>query len=92
MNSNQHGIAILGIYVVDLAFRASRLPKMGEILGPSFAMGPGGKGSNQAVAAARAGNGYPSASSRSLDETPSQRSGSAHGKPMEFGRICGPNG
>jgi ribokinase len=60
MSSNQHGIAILGIYVVDLAFRASRLPKMGEtILGPSFAMGPGGKGSNQAVAAARAGNGLP---------------------------------
>lgn len=52
----QSGIAILGIYVADLAFRASRQPVMGEtLLGTSFTMGPGGKGSNQTVAAARAG-------------------------------------
>jgi ribokinase len=50
------GVAILGIYVADLAFRAGRQPIMGEtIMGSSFAMGPGGKGSNQTVAAARAG-------------------------------------
>ncbi len=50
------GVAILGIYVADLAFRAARQPVMGEtILGTSFAMGPGGKGSNQTIAAARAG-------------------------------------
>lgn len=50
------GVCILGIYVADLAFRADRQPVMGEtILGTSFAMGPGGKGSNQTVAAARAG-------------------------------------
>ncbi len=50
------GVCILGIYVADLAFRATRQPVMGEtILGSSFAMGPGGKGSNQTVAAARAG-------------------------------------
>jgi ribokinase len=50
------GVAILGIYVADLAFRAARQPIMGEtILGTSFVMGPGGKGSNQTVAAARAG-------------------------------------
>ena len=49
-------IAILGIFVADLAFRAPRLPVMGEtLLGQGFQMGPGGKGSNQAVAAARAG-------------------------------------
>jgi ribokinase len=49
-------VVILGIYVADLAFRAARQPIMGEtILGSSFAMGPGGKGSNQTVAAARAG-------------------------------------
>jgi ribokinase len=47
-------VAILGIFVADLAFRAKRLPVMGEtILGNGFAMGPGGKGSNQCVAAAR---------------------------------------
>jgi ribokinase len=50
------GVAILGIYVADLAFRAARQPIMGEtLLGSSFVMGPGGKGSNQTVAAARAG-------------------------------------
>ncbi|WP_250535796.1 ribokinase [Caballeronia sp. AZ10_KS36] len=49
-------VVILGIYVTDLAFRAERMPLLGEtVAGSAFAMGPGGKGSNQAVAAARAG-------------------------------------
>jgi ribokinase len=49
-------VAILGVFVADAAYRATRQPKMGEtILGSSFALGPGGKGSNQAVAAARCG-------------------------------------
>jgi len=49
-------ITVLGSFVADLAFRVDRLPARGEtLLGPSFALGPGGKGSNQAVAAARAG-------------------------------------
>jgi ribokinase len=49
-------IVILGIFVADTAYRAERQPKMGEtILGRTFALGPGGKGSNQAVAAAMAG-------------------------------------
>ncbi|MCP3969625.1 MAG: ribokinase [Rhodobacteraceae bacterium] len=49
-------IVILGVFVADTAYRAERPPRMGEtILGNSFALGPGGKGSNQAVAAARAG-------------------------------------
>lgn len=53
---SKSGVAILGIYVADLAFKAARQPVMGEtILGSAFAMGPGGKGSNQSVAAARAG-------------------------------------
>ncbi len=55
-STTQRGVAILGIYVADLAFRADRLPGIGEtIAGSGFAVGPGGKGSNQAVAAARAG-------------------------------------
>lgn len=50
------GVVILGVFVADTAYRAERMPKMGEtILGNSFALGPGGKGSNQAVAAARMG-------------------------------------
>jgi ribokinase len=53
---SHRGVAILGIFVADLAFRASRLPGIGEtIAGSGFKVGPGGKGSNQAVAAARVG-------------------------------------
>ncbi len=49
-------IVILGVFVADTAYRADLAPRMGEtILGRSFALGPGGKGSNQAVAAAMAG-------------------------------------
>ena len=49
-------VVILGVFVADASYRADRLPRIGEtLLGDSFALGPGGKGSNQAVAAARAG-------------------------------------
>ena len=49
-------IVILGIFVADTAYRAERLPHIGEtILGQGFVLGPGGKGSNQAVAAGKAG-------------------------------------
>lgn len=49
-------VVVLGVFVADTAYRADRPPKMGEtIMGRSFALGPGGKGSNQAVAAAMAG-------------------------------------
>lgn len=46
----------MGIFVADLAFRTPRLPAWGvTTLGSEFRLGPGGKGSNQAVAAARLG-------------------------------------
>jgi ribokinase len=46
----------LGSYVADLAFRTPKLPAWGETsMGTAFHLGPGGKGSNQAVAVARAG-------------------------------------
>lgn len=49
-------VLVLGSFVADVAFRAARLPAWGEtLMGSGFALGPGGKGSNQAVAAARAG-------------------------------------
>lgn len=49
-------ITVMGSFVADLAFRTAKLPAWGETcLGSSFRLGPGGKGSNQAVAAARAG-------------------------------------
>lgn len=50
------GVSILGIFVADTAYLAARMPMVGEtIRGSGFAVGPGGKGSNQAVAAVRAG-------------------------------------
>ncbi len=56
MAANKRGVAILGVFVADLAFRAARQPEIGEtIIGSGFKMGPGGKGSNQSVAAARVG-------------------------------------
>ena len=49
-------IIVVGIFVVDLSFKSSKLPKPGEtIIGDSYNIGPGGKGSNQCVAIARAG-------------------------------------
>ncbi len=49
-------LAIMGIFVVDLAFDTARLPKWGEtVLGSTFRIGPGGKGSNQAIGSARLG-------------------------------------
>ncbi|MBZ7925386.1 ribokinase [Ensifer adhaerens] len=51
------GVSILGIFVADTAYMARRMPAIGEtIIGSGFSVGPGGKGSNQAVAAARAGS------------------------------------
>jgi ribokinase len=49
-------IAVFGSINVDLVARVARIPAPGETLaGHAFAMVPGGKGANQAVAAARAG-------------------------------------
>jgi ribokinase len=52
----KNGITIMGVFVADVAFRTGRMPRMGEtVIGNSVVIGPGGKGSNQAVAAARVG-------------------------------------
>lgn len=49
-------ITIIGSFAVGLTLRAPKLPIFGEtMLGTDFDMGPGGKGSNQAVATARLG-------------------------------------
>ena len=48
-------LIILGIFVADLSF-FGKIPKKGEtVLGNEFIVGPGGKGSNQSVAAGKAG-------------------------------------
>ncbi len=49
-------VCVVGSTNIDLTFRAARLPRLGEtIAGYGFHQGFGGKGANQAVAAARLG-------------------------------------
>lgn len=48
-------VIIVGSYVQDLTWRCSAFPAPGQTTIGAFASGPGGKGSNQAVAAGRAG-------------------------------------
>jgi ribokinase len=49
-------IVVVGSFVVGLTIRVPRPPVLGEgIIGDLFDLGPGGKGTNQAVAAARQG-------------------------------------
>ena len=49
-------IVVFGSVNVDLVFRVEALPAPGEtVLTDAYAVHPGGKGANQAVAAARAG-------------------------------------
>jgi ribokinase len=56
INLKKSKIVIVGSYNTDLMSKTPWLPKHGEtVLGGPFKLGPGGKGSNQAVATARLG-------------------------------------
>jgi len=56
INLKKSKIVIVGSYNTDLMSKTPWLPKHGEtVLGGPFKLGPGGKGSNQTVAAARLG-------------------------------------
>ncbi len=48
-------VVVVGSFVQDLTFNCAEFPQPGETIIGAFITGPGGKGSNQAVAAARAG-------------------------------------
>ncbi|MDR1138140.1 MAG: ribokinase [Synergistaceae bacterium] len=49
-------IAVIGSNMIDLVTKVNRMPRMGETIeAPSFDMGFGGKGANQAVAIAKLG-------------------------------------
>ena len=48
-------VLVVGSFCQDLTFRCEQFPGAGETFVSTFITGPGGKGSNQAVAAARAG-------------------------------------
>jgi ribokinase len=53
---NRPVVTVVGSFAVGMTLCAERMPVFGETLvGSQFDMGPGGKGSNQAVAAARLG-------------------------------------
>jgi ribokinase len=59
--AQQHSVCVVGSLNMDLVVRAPRIPAAGEtVLGGSYRTFPGGKGANQAVAAARmlAGEGW----------------------------------
>jgi len=54
--NNRPKIALVGSSNIDLVAKTHYLPKTGEtVLGTDFLMVPGGKGANQAVAAAKLG-------------------------------------
>ncbi|MFA6286681.1 MAG: ribokinase [Opitutaceae bacterium] len=48
-------VVVVGSFVQDLTWHCASFPKPGETVIGNFSTGPGGKGSNQAVAAGRAG-------------------------------------
>jgi ribokinase len=49
-------IVVMGIFAADLTFLTPKMPAWTEtVLGSGFRIGPGGKGSNQAIAVARLG-------------------------------------
>ena len=49
-------ICVFGVFVADLCFVGDTIPSKGQtILGKKHIIGPGGKGSNQAIASARLG-------------------------------------
>jgi len=56
MKQNIPTVAVVGSSNMDLVVKSKRIPAIGEtILGGDFIMAPGGKGANQAVAAAKLG-------------------------------------
>lgn len=56
MSEGKPKIYVIGSFVMGLTIQVPRVPTMGETLtGENFDLGPGGKGVNQAIAAARAG-------------------------------------
>lgn len=56
MRGSKPVITVVGSFAVGLTLRAPRFPVKGEtLIGSDFDLGPGGKGSNQAVGAARLG-------------------------------------
>jgi len=51
----KYQVVIVGSFVQDLTWKCAEFPRAGETVIGTFVTGPGGKGSNQAVASGRAG-------------------------------------
>lgn len=86
-------ILVVGSANLDFVIRTPRLPAAGEtVLGKDFRMFPGGKGANQAVACARAGN-APTAMLLALGDdafaAPIEASLRAAGVTLEIVRVAG---
>ena len=55
-NQSMKTIIVFGVFVADLCFFSKQIPLTGQtIIGNNHIIGPGGKGSNQAISAARLG-------------------------------------
>ena len=53
---NTPSLLVVGSSNTDMVVKSDRIPAVGEtVVGGQFVMAPGGKGANQAVAAARLG-------------------------------------
>src|SRR3954469_24931513 len=48
-------VVVVGSFVQDLTWKCAEFPQPGQTVIGNFITGPGGKGSNQAIAAGRAG-------------------------------------
>lgn len=89
-------IVVLGSLNMDLIARSPRLPAPGEtVAGSAFSTSPGGKGANQAVAAARAGGRVRMIGAVGDDEFGPALVGTLNGAGVDTGRIRrvpGPSG
>jgi ribokinase len=81
-------IAVLGSLNMDLTVRTPRLPAAGETLtGTGFSTSPGGKGANQAIAAARAGGRVRMIGAVGADEFGSALVDALAGAGVDTGRV-----
>ncbi len=84
-NQARAGVTILGSANMDIVFRVERIPRPGEtLLADSAVRFPGGKGLNQAVAAARAG-----ATTRFIGALGDDENGASLATTMADARIAG---
>ncbi len=81
-------VVVVGSFNLDHAWTAASLPRPGETIGGRYASGPGGKGFNQAVAAARAGAGTTFACALGDDDAGAAARAMAQAEGIEL-RVAG---